>query len=306
MKEEKTSLSYIEVSGKVLSRADMAESFGYYAFTTSTGEIVNESDIESFDRPLIVNCAGNFASSFPFTTDRKNGRHDYMLVYVNAGKLIFFDGENPVEARPGNVIILSANKPHKYTYTGIDKLSYFWVHFTGSEAASRLEEYDLRHFPTVYETYSGNHIHQRFQSIFDAFSKHAAYIDRELSALLERLLITTARSIVRGERVSTLSKSVRYIGSNYNTEIKIAYLADMEHLSVSRYNFLFKEQMGMPPTKFILRLRMSSAKELLGSTDLPVKQIGIMCGYPDPHFFSKTFKGFFGVSPAEYRKGFGA
>ena len=298
--------SYINVSGKVLSRADMAESFGYYAFTAPTGEVVDESNIESFDRPLIVNCAGNFASAFPFTTDRKNGRHDFMLIYVNAGTLTFFDGDNQIEAGTGNVVILSANTPHKYSNMGKDKLSYFWVHFTGNEVVSRLCEYDLQFLPAVYETASGNHIHQRFQSIFDAFSKRDLHLDRELSALFERLLITVSRSIVRGERTSTLSRSVKYIGANYNTDIKIAELAEIEHLSVSRYNYLFKEQMGMPPTKFILRLRMSSAKELLGSTDLPVKQIGIMCGYPDPHFFSKTFKSFFGVSPAEYRKGFGA
>lgn len=304
-KDKNASASYIDVSDRVLSRADMAETFGYYAQSFSNGEIVKESNVSSSDRPLIVNCAGNFASSFPFTTDRKNGRHDFMLVYVNAGTLTFYDKNKQIETGAGNIIILPPDTPHKYSSSGDGKLSYFWVHFTGGEANERLREYDLATFPTVYESVLGNHIHQRFQSVFDSFSKRDAFIERELSALLERLLITVSRSVIRGEKAITLSKSVKYIGANYSADIRIAELAELEHLSVSRYNYLFKDQMGMPPTKFILRLRMSSAKELLSSTDLPVKQIGIMCGYPDPHFFSKVFKGFFGISPAEYRKGFG-
>jgi transcriptional regulator GlxA family with amidase domain len=120
-------------------------------------------------------------------------------------------------------------------------------------------------------------------------------------------IITASRSLITdGEKNIKLTNALRYIGANYSADIRISDLAATEHLSVSRFNYLFKEQMGMPPTKFILRLRMSCAKELLISTDLPVKQIGIMCGYTDPHFFSKVFKDFCGTSPAEYRKGFGA
>lgn len=297
-------VSHIDVSDKALSRSDTSESFGYYAFTDPSGAISNESNIESFERPLIVNCAGNFTSSFLFTTDRKQGRYDYLLIYINAGKLTFFDKDRPIEASTGNVIILPANVPHKYTNVGCDKLNYFWIHFTGSEAASRLEEYSLSSFPTIYKTTSGNHIYQRFQGIFEAFSRRNLHLDRELSALFERLLITVSRSILQGdEKISTLTKSIGFIRSNYSTDIRIGQLAKMEHLSVSRYNCIFKEQMGIPPTKYILGLRMSSAKELLSSTDLPVKQIGIMCGYGDPHFFSKTFKAYLGVSPAEYRRG---
>jgi transcriptional regulator GlxA family with amidase domain len=77
----------------------------------------------------------------------------------------------------------------------------------------------------------------------------------------------------------------------------------MEHLSVSRYCFLFKRRFGVSPQKYILELRISTAKELLTSTDLPIKEIGSACGYADPHFFSRIFCKSCGVSPTEYRRG---
>lgn len=289
-----------------LLRNEISECFGYYAYTEYRGEVCKESNRESHDLPLILNCAGHFTSKHPFSTDNTRGRLDYYLMYINSGELTMYDGYTPVAARAGDLVIYRANTRYSYTYRGGEQLSYFWVHFTGSEVESRLKEYSLECFPVVCSTKAQNHISHRFRTIFDAFPKQDALRERELSALLERLLITTSRSLVKdGEKSSTLTNALRYVGANYSAEIRIAELAAIEHLSVSRFNYLFKEQMGMPPTKYILTLRMSSAKELLVSTDLPVKQIGIMCGYDDPHFFSKTFKNFYGISPAEYRKGFG-
>lgn len=289
------------VSEKALARADMTRLFSFYTSLNPSVQGTDQNDIESYERPLIVNCAGNYACDYLFTTDKKNGRHDYQLIFVNSGHLTMFDGERKILVKTGNVVLLPPKRPYKYTNAGSEKLSYFWVHFTGSEAKSRLEEYSIEPFPTVYDTKSGNHIQQRFFAIFDAFSRHNTHFERELSALLERLLITVSRSVDNGEKHGALSHSIKYIGEHYSDDIHIATLAEIEHLSVSRYNFLFKQQFGMPPTKYILKLRMTSAKELISSTDLSIKQIGIMCGYDDAPFFTKTFKRYFGVSPIEHR-----
>lgn len=279
------------------------ENFGYYSFSDTLSPSLNKCSMSSNEMPLMINCAGHFTSKLPFTTDNKRGRLDCYLLHINSGKLEFYSDSSVIPATTGNVIFIPSSTSYKYSYCGGEPLSYFWVHFTGSEAEKRLGEYDLHFFPNVYEIRPENHIMQRFQSIFDSFAKQDAYCARELSALLDRLLITVARTVVRSENKQTaLSNSLKYIGTHYNGEIKISELASIECLSISRYNTLFKAQLGMPPTKYILRLRMSSASDLLLSTDISIKQIGLMCGYSDPHFFSKTFKSYFGVSPDTYRK----
>ncbi len=290
----------------ISTRYELNECFGYYAYNEYRGQECKESNRASDDMPLILNCTGFFTSKHPFSTDKPRGRLDYYLMYINSGALTVFNRDTPIEVGAGSLIIFRANERYRYASRCGDTLSYFWAHFTGSEVEERLSEYSLECFPAIHSTEAQNHIPHRFRTIFDAFPKQDALRERELSALLERLLITASRSIIKGgERNSTLTNALRHIGANYSSDIRISDLAAIEHLSVSRFNFLFKEQIGMPPTKYILALRMSSAKELLASTDLPVKQIGIMCGYDDPHFFSKAFKSFCSVSPAEYRKGFG-
>ena len=291
----------VEIPENVLYHTDITKMFSFYTLQEPSVAGGDQSNITSLERPLIVNCAGNYACDCFFTTDKKAGRLDYQLIYINSGKLTLFYDEHKIVANAGSVVLLPPKSPYKYTNVGSEKMSYFWVHFTGAEAKLRLEEYNIKPFPTVYETITGNHIKQCFYAIFDAFSRRAIHLERELSALLERLLITVARSIEDGEKQGALSRSIKYIGVNYSDDIRIATLAKIEHLSVSRYNFLFKQQYGIPPTKYILSLRMSLAKELISSTDLSIKQIGSICGYDDAPFFTKTFKRFFGLSPVEYR-----
>jgi transcriptional regulator GlxA family with amidase domain len=99
-----------------------------------------------------------------------------------------------------------------------------------------------------------------------------------------------------------LKSSIMFINQNYNKNISIPDLAKLENLSVSRYNSLFNALTGLSPVQYITNMRLSSACDLLTSTDLPVKQIAIMVGYADSHFFSRIFHSKIGVSPAAYRK----
>ncbi len=281
-------------------RTEDPENYGYYALPREFYD--GQSNREGFDLPLLLNCAGIFSSCSAFTTDRREGRLDYQLMYILSGSLTLFHEKGNFTAHTGSVVILPPHIGHRYSSEGGEKLSYLWAHFTGGEADLRLKEYGIETFPTVYETAEGKTAEESFKQIFEAFSREDRYLERELSALLDRLLIILARNIVRREeRISSLFASLSLIRANYSKDIRIAELAAAEHLSVSRFNFVFKEQMGIPPTKYILKLRMASAAELLTSTDLSVKQIGYMCGYGDAHFFSKVFRGYYGVSPSEYR-----
>ena len=99
-----------------------------------------------------------------------------------------------------------------------------------------------------------------------------------------------------------MNKSISYINGNYVQDLRIPELAKMENLSVSRYNSLFKQVTGISPVEYIKKMRLASACELLSATDLPIKTVSAMVGYPDSHFFSRIFKKSLGVSPAFYRK----
>lgn len=260
---------------------------------------------ESSDAPLIVNCAGNFNSSFPFSTVNANGRLDYYLMHVTQGSLTFNfpDGKQILGA--GSTIIFPPRTPYAYSYCSDDELEYHWVHFTGSFADEILKELGFSPLPHVMTTVTDRTISANFRSLFDIFSQEEPFIELSLAAALNQLLVSIARTSLSSKEKNPIARSLSYINASYTEEIHIPDLAAMENLSNSRYHVIFRKIVGSSPSKYIISLRMRHACELLVSTDMPIKQISLLVGYPDPHFFSKIFKANLHVSPLEYRIGSG-
>ena len=99
-----------------------------------------------------------------------------------------------------------------------------------------------------------------------------------------------------------VSDSIRYINEHYTEDISIKRLAEIEHYNVNYYYQWFKERTGTTPIEYIKKLRMEKAKELLESTDYSVLQIAEQVGYQFNSSFSRAFREFVGVSPAQFKK----
>jgi transcriptional regulator GlxA family with amidase domain len=53
-------------------------------------------------------------------------------------------------------------------------------------------------------------------------------------------------------------------------------------------------------------LRLEEAKQMLEASELPVEAIALECGYQDTSFFGRLFKRKVALTPAQYRRRFGA
>ena len=70
---------------------------------------------------------------------------------------------------------------------------------------------------------------------------------------------------------------------------------------------LFKKEIGVSPSEYLLKERMTLAGQLLSSgisnmfSHYSISQIAEACGYSEPLYFSRVFKKYYGVSPSEYK-----
>ena len=65
---------------------------------------------------------------------------------------------------------------------------------------------------------------------------------------------------------------------------------------------VFKQNTGITINDYINLFRIQKAKELLSDVTLKLYDISPAVGYNDENYFSKVFKKYEGISPAEYRK----
>ncbi|HDR1021885.1 TPA: helix-turn-helix domain-containing protein [Pasteurella multocida] len=76
-----------------------------------------------------------------------------------------------------------------------------------------------------------------------------------------------------------------------------------ELCAMSRANFirLFKQKTQYLPGRFLTDLRMQKAQQLLNNSAKSILAIALEVGYQSEAHFIKTFKSYYGVSPAKFR-----
>ncbi len=89
-------------------------------------------------------------------------------------------------------------------------------------------------------------------------------------------------------------------------DLDVRLVARTVGTSVSHLHRLFKEALGTSPLRYAREHLMRQAKDALGNTALPCREIARRLGYDDPLYFSAVFKRVTGMSPREFRQGLAA
>jgi AraC-like DNA-binding protein len=93
-----------------------------------------------------------------------------------------------------------------------------------------------------------------------------------------------------------------YLSFHVGEPLSVADMARRANLSPSRFGVVFRRHFGLSPHQYFLRLRIEHARELLRTTDLPLRDIAEYCGFTDVHHFSKAFKRIAHIPPGAYRR----
>ena len=86
-------------------------------------------------------------------------------------------------------------------------------------------------------------------------------------------------------------------------DLRISDLCRLVNLSDTQFRRHFVAVFGISPVKYLLKLRMAHAVELLASSTLSIEEIAHNSGFNDSKHFSTVFKSVYKISPLKYRKG---
>lgn len=93
-----------------------------------------------------------------------------------------------------------------------------------------------------------------------------------------------------------------FLRNNYQSEISLADIATNFGFTIEYLGKIFKKYTGEPPLKYLTRIRINEAKQLLiNQPDLEIHKIGELVGYKDAFYFSRVFKLNVGMHPSDYR-----
>jgi AraC-like DNA-binding protein len=99
-----------------------------------------------------------------------------------------------------------------------------------------------------------------------------------------------------------LKQVIEMINGRYAEPLKLEELARSAGWSVPHLHDRFKERLGLSPHQALIRRRLHVARELLASTNDPIKSVAGRCGFPTSAAFCVQFKKATQLSPKAYRE----
>lgn len=126
---------------------------------------------------------------------------------------------------------------------------------------------------------------------------------KSLKKILDEFLSLLEEEFKKSESLShkEIEDVIRYIYNNYNLDLSVDSLADQVCLAPSYLSHIFKKETGENLGKFIKRVRMEKAKDMLENTHEKIVSVSVAVGYANVSYFCQSFREYYGISPQKFR-----
>ncbi|MDR5836090.1 AraC family transcriptional regulator [Caballeronia sp. LZ034LL] len=135
------------------------------------------------------------------------------------------------------------------------------------------------------------------------------FIDHLASALAVRLIETATDRRPRSKGYSEPQLSPRqlkllneFIEENLDQPLRLAELATLAGVSVTRLKTLFRNSTGLPVHQYVIRRRVEYARALIATTRTPAREIALAAGFASQSHMSTTMRRVLGLNPGEIRR----
>ena len=235
-------------------------------------------------------------------------RHHYYpylgIELILSGRLDYFFAGELRTLSAGSIALMHRNRDSGFEFNGKDEYRKLVVLLSGSalETICRslgLEEIHSFSIPDMIPSI------QYFQEIMQLLKEQEPGTEIQLSEKVYSFLLYLASVRNAGKEElypDSLRRSLAFLERNFDKPLQIEEIATAGGVSVSSIVRIFHRCLGTTPWRFLQKLRLDCAKELLQNSDLRIKEIAVRSGFNDPLYFSSFFHKECGCSPRRFRE----
>lgn len=268
---------------------------------------------------------------FPIVVERRDPQEPFGLhchefseiVIITGGRGVHVTGEDSYELAVGDTFVIGGDRPHDYL--NLDELRL--INVLVDMPALPMSMADLNSLPgyhalfTLEPAWRKRHdFNSRLQlspgELVEAI-RLVDVLDQEVSdrlpgfgvmAMTTLLQLATFLSRCYSRSRSPHSKSllriaeaITHLEMHYTDPVTLDELVEIANMSRRNFIRTFEATMGLPPIKYLIRLRVQHACKLLRQGQRSVTDIALAVGFSDSNYFSRQFRQVTGCSPRDYR-----
>lgn len=92
------------------------------------------------------------------------------------------------------------------------------------------------------------------------------------------------------------------LDADLSGDVSLGRLAVECGLSIRHFTRAFRQSVGIPPHRYLLKRRVEQARKLLADPALPLLDVALACGFADQSHFTRIFSASVGMSPGAWRR----
>lgn len=110
------------------------------------------------------------------------------------------------------------------------------------------------------------------------------------------------KTVAVDEHSHFIEEAIKYIGENFREKLTLETVATKVFVNPKYFSHVFKKEMGIAFTDYIIQLRIQYACRLLETSNYQAYRISLECGFSDPSYFNRVFCAKMNMTPQNYRK----
>lgn len=282
-------------------------------------------------QPLKFASCGKFMSDIPWQHAARN-LNTFVLLIGCDGTLHIEQDDRMYEMKKGNCVLLLPGREHKGYRMCEPGLSYYWCHFYSRDNQIQLlEEDEMRQqvilmnsnqfkggfsdvflLPEFGIINAEDRIAILFHQLLD-FAYSGCYTEYIKDYTLSLLAMEISRQCIDHTMTASSSEHstdyriaevMEWIRIHYEKKLTVSEVSDYFNYNPDYLSSVFKKTTGYSLLRYIHKIKISAAKNLLLQPKYTVHEIAGIIGYEDEKHFMKTFKQFEGITPTQYRNAF--
>lgn len=122
-----------------------------------------------------------------------------------------------------------------------------------------------------------------------------------IALLLEVVAAAHTRGRHAGRATAIIDRITRLIEAKLSEPLRMTELAAQSGLAIPRFKVWFKEQTGVPPGEYVLRMRVEEARRRLTETNTSITTLSYDLGFSSSQYFATVVKRYTGRTPRQLR-----
>lgn len=234
--------------------------------------------------------------------------HDnYLIHHVVSGKGSFQCGGKKYHLGPGECFTIFPGELVSYTSDGQDPWFYRWIAFKGDYSEELLGSIGITPQQPCAVSKRPRRSNAIFHTTEQILRKNEPGSDLRSSAYLMLSLAEydDHEAITVGMKKTTaaqqlVERAILWLSLQYSRQISIEEMANELGYHRTHLSKIFKQETGMSPMNYLMKIRMERAAHLLVHESFTIQQVASSVGYSDPLYFSKQFKKWYGTTPSRF------